>query len=174
MDQLFAIETKAFISKSREVAIDMGYNYISTLHFFFASCEETSAFPLLHFAFKNKDEYEIFKSAYRQNRIDYLNFVDESIPLTKEAEVAIKEGLIEQKNFQQQLTFPWHILIAAVKNKKSILSECFKNDPDVDEKIINYYRQKGAFDIHKINDENELNSGNSIIQRLKRYLKFRN
>ncbi len=39
MDSNFSTELKQLVAKSRSIAIELGYNYISTLHFYIADCE---------------------------------------------------------------------------------------------------------------------------------------
>jgi hypothetical protein len=153
MDHYFAHETKALIAKSREIAIDLGYDYISTLHIFFADCEIESDFSIFKFAFKGAHEYSKFKSNYKKSDVNYLDFIDGSLPLTTEAEISIRKSFTEKNFNSQKYIYPWHILIAAIKDKETLLSECFKNDPNVSEKLSKYYEELGAFNIDRITSE---------------------
>ena len=177
MDHFFAPQTKEFIAKSREMAINMGYDYISTIHFFLADCENESAFSILNFAFKKPQEYTSFKNSYLKDKIEYLNFLTESIPLTKEAEIAIRASILEQKNSGQNNTYPWHILMSAIKDKNSLLSECFKNYHDVDSKLLKYYSDLGAFEFRDNYTnivEETIKFNNSFLGKILRFFKRRN
>ena len=90
MDNTFSTELKELVSKSREIAIDLGYDYISTIHFFLADCETDCENSILNFGFKDKTEYLSFRKKYTFEKVDLLDFIDESLPLTQEAETTIK------------------------------------------------------------------------------------
>jgi ATP-dependent Clp protease ATP-binding subunit ClpA len=150
---LFSIEFKELISRSREMAIDLGYEYISTIHFFLADCESKSKSSLLRFGFKSDDEYLNFKKNYTLNKADLLDFINDSLPLTKEAEMTIK--LMENVRMLNKQTeyYPSHFFIAALKNKKSLLFKCFQKNESALEKLIKYYQDHGEFERNKLTDK---------------------
>jgi len=148
MVKYFSIETKNIVGKSRDIASEMGYDHISTMHFFFADCESGSNYSLLNFAFKSLTEYSNFKNSYLKEIKDLLNFVADDITLTTEAETAIRSSLFQKKKYKQQLIYPWHLFLAILDNKESFLSECFKDDPDIKNKLVNYYTDLGVFDLY--------------------------
>jgi hypothetical protein len=69
MTYKFSPEFKELISQSREIAIDLGYDYISTIHFFLADCESKRADSLLKFAFEDEAGYQVFKKHYIREKI---------------------------------------------------------------------------------------------------------
>ena len=141
MDQLFSFECKSLISKSREIAINLGYDYISTVHFFLADCENDSPTSIRKFAFGDNDnEYLKFKKGYTLNEINYLDHIDDSIPLTKEAESAIRLGEKERLATGHDMTYPFHILIGCFKAENSVLADCFKNNTTVIDNLMKYYK----------------------------------
>jgi ATP-dependent Clp protease ATP-binding subunit ClpA len=149
LDSLFSRELKELISQSRETAIDLGYDYITTIHFFIADCETKSNNSIFRFGFKSDEEYQNFKKHYTLKSEDLLTLEIESLPLTKEAEVAIRLARIEADQRQQALIYPAHLFIGALKNKGSLLTECFKQDENALEKLISYYEQLGEFEKDK-------------------------
>jgi len=160
MDTLFSDALKELISKSRDIAIDLGYDYISTIHFYLADCEIPSSTSLLKFGFNSQTEYTKFKEHYRikTKAEDILNYIDESLPLTKEAETTIRAAESERRFYKQTQICTSHLFIAALKTN-SLLSECFKHNSNIFEMLIAYYKESGAFEKGKISGE-ELNTLN--------------
>jgi len=156
VDQYFSIECKTLISKSREIAINLGYDYISTVHIFLADCEISSPISIKRFAFSDENKYLKFKTQYSLSEVNYLDNFNDSIPLTKEAESAIRLGQKETTITGFNMTYPFHILIGCFKAENSVLADCFKNDPNVIENLMKYYKELGAFDVKKttVGEEN--------------------
>jgi ATP-dependent Clp protease ATP-binding subunit ClpC len=153
VDTLFSDTLKEVISKSRDIAIDLGYDYISTIHFYLADCEIPSSTSLLKLGFTDQTEYIKFKENYRIKTEDLLNYIDESLPLTTEAEKTIRAAVIERKIYKQTQVSTCYLFIAALKTN-SLLSECFKHTPNILDTFIEYYKESGAFENGKISDKN--------------------
>ena len=153
-----SLELNEVIAKARQIAIELGYHYISTLHFFLADCEISREDSILKFAFKNDEEYLSFKEYHKVHSEGRLDLVNETLPLTIEAEIAIHECEFERKNQQHNLIFPCHLFIAALKNKKSILSESFKHEENIVEKLLKYYSDIDEVVSFKREQENLENS----------------
>ena len=153
MDNTFSPELKELISKSREIAIDLGYDYISTIHFFLADCESESKNSILNFGFKDKTEYLNFKKNYTLEKVDLLNFINGSLPLTKEAETTIRLTETERMLNKQNECYPFHLFIAALKNKESLFFECFQKDDLILDKLTKYYQELGEFEKGKMTDD---------------------
>ena len=81
-----SFELNEVISNSRQIAINLGYDYISTLHLFFADCESKRRDSILNYCFKDEKEYQDFKKSYLLNEDKKQTLENEDIPLTKEAE----------------------------------------------------------------------------------------
>jgi hypothetical protein len=146
MDQLFSFECKSLIAKSREIAITLGYDYISTIHIFLADCETDYPTSVKKFAFDNEDAYIKFKKDYTLPVVNYLDNINDSLPLTVEAESAIRLAQKEMEVTGFTVTCPFHILLGCLKAEHSVLAECFKTDKDVVENLMQYYRESGAFE----------------------------
>jgi len=153
MDNLFSRELKQLIAKSRDIAIDLGYDYISTIHFFIADCESKTSSSILNFAFKSEGEFSKYKNDYTLPKDDLLNHFDCSLPLTIEAEITIK--LIEKERIldKKKLAYPNHLFLAALRNKKSLLYNSFKNMENVYESLKNYYEKIDEVLKSKMTDE---------------------
>ena len=145
MNPLFSVECKELVSESREIAIELGYDYISTVHFFLADCENDAPLSIKKFAFKDDNDYLKFKKQYTlAEQVDYLDRFNDSLPLTKEAEAAIRLSEKERQATGSDLIYPFHFIIASFKIKNSILSGYFLNDPDVLKKLLKYYKALGV------------------------------
>ena len=153
MSILFSLEFKELVSRSREMAIDLGYDYISTIHFFLADCESKSESSILRFAFKSNDEYLKFKKNYTLEKPKHLNVTNAILPLTKEAEITFKLAENERTLNKQMECDPSHFFITALKNKKSLLFECFQKDESALEKLTKYYQDVGEFARNKLTDK---------------------
>ena len=172
MDQLFSLECKSLISKSREIAINLGYNYISTVHIFLADCEEASPTSIKKFAFGDSDnEYLIFKKGHTLDEINYLDHFNDSIPLTTEAETAIRLGEKERFATGHDMTYPFHILIGCFKAENSILADCFKNNASVIDSLMKYYQDLEILKPKVITVDEIMSKQTSPLKSLLRILK---
>ena len=153
------MELKELVSKSREIAIDLGYDYISTVHFFIADCENKASNSIINFGFKSDNEFKKFKNDYTLKKDDILNYIDKSLPLTKEAEITLRLTETERMLHKQELAYPSHFFLAALKNKESLLSECFKQTENAYDSLTNYYNKLNELEKSKI-------SGKEISQQI--------
>jgi ATP-dependent Clp protease ATP-binding subunit ClpA len=149
----FSQELKELIKNSREVAISLGFNYISTLHFFIADCESNSQNSIMNFAFKNLKEFEDFKKNCENERKDYLDSIDESLLLTVEAEKAIRKSVCIKDEYGQIEIYPCHLFIGALLDKESVISKIFKPQVTALDNLRKYYESLGEFDKHKQQNE---------------------
>jgi|GEM_PF-1408413 len=141
------------VALARETAIDLGYNYISSIHLLIADCKTAGPTSIKEFAFKNDADVDRFVESQRLDKEDLLHFNDESLPLTMEAETAIRNSEQERAMYHQRYIYPFHILLSSIKIPDSALLNCFvgKNWP---EDLLRYYKAAGAFNIDKLtNDE---------------------
>ena len=153
LDTKYSTKLKELISQSREIAIDIGYDYISTIHFFLADCESKRENSILKFGFKSENEYRDFKKNYTLSEAGIFDHINDSLPLTKEAEITIKMAETERVLNKQTQCYPFHLFIAALKNKESFLFECFQNDKEALDKLIQYYKDLGEFEKGKMTED---------------------
>ena len=163
MDSYFSLESKLLIKTSRDIAIDLGYDYISTIHIFLADCEMNSPSSIKKFAFKDEASFFNFKSGNKKKEINYLDNLDKSLPLTKEAESAIRIAMHEKEISNQHIIQPYHILIGCMQAENSSLAAYFQKEKNVLANLKNYYRELGVFEVdcntvaEKTGIENKIN-----------------
>ena len=80
LDANFSAESKAVVAESRLIALELGYNYISTVHFLLADCMSGFNDSIKDFLFSSEEE---FNSFYESQRIGELFSAVDSLPLTK-------------------------------------------------------------------------------------------
>lgn len=171
MTHLFSPEVKELVARSREIAIDLGYDYISSIHFFLADCESDSPSSIFNFRFNNKVEYLIFKKSLELHKEDHLSFLDENIPLTFEAETAIRNSLKEIKTHKSKMVYPCHLMLAAVKDNDSLLVDKLGSRTTIARDFMQYYKETGELENHFIPKKN-----NRVLfwLHLSKRLKWRN
>jgi len=145
LDNLFSNEFKELVSKSRDAAIELGYDYISTIHFFIADCDSNKSNSIYKFGFTDDKAYKKFKTEYTLPKVDLLDLISESLPLTKEAEQTILLTENQRLLRRQIEAYPCHFFLAALKNKESLLYDCFKHDEKALRSLEIYYEEMGEF-----------------------------
>lgn len=153
MDNLFSFELSELVSRSRETAIELGYDYISTIHFFIADCDNGRPDSILKFGFPTGQEFQKFKRDYTLAKAGFPDLLNESLPLTNEAEKTIRLAESERILYKQTETYPCHFFLAALKNKESLLFECFKHDENALVNLIRYYDKSGDFEKSKMSPD---------------------
>lgn len=144
----FSPQFRSVIAQAREIAIDLGYDHISTLHFFLADCCSDDEHSIRHFCFANDEQLHGFTDKCRVGP-PRQEYADKSLPLTLEAERAMTNAEKERLHHQQQLMYPCHLFVAAFKDERSVLHAHGGTAGPV-EKIVAYYEARGAFSIMKI------------------------
>ncbi len=181
LDRKFSIELQDLISHAREIAIDLGYDYISTIHFFLADCESKREDSIITFAFKDETEYQNFRKSYSQEKEDQLDLKNESLPLTKEAETTVILSNTERKLQKHPFVYPSLLFIAALKNKDSLLSKCFEHDENALTDLIKFYDDFNTIittnitseTLQQENDIKERSTDLNLFARIKRFFTLR-
>jgi len=122
---------------SREIALDLGYDYISTIHFLLADCRLNGLWSIKRFAFKEDKDFLRAYEEFRKGAV--IENYTESLPLTIEAEQAIRKSAIECFIFSEKIICRHHVFWAAAKMKNSSIQSIFSNDPDLYENLVSYY-----------------------------------
>src|SRR5258708_19717976 len=68
----FSPATRSLMEKSRLIALDLGYAYITTIHFYLADCALDQPGSLRSFSFLPKQAYQSFYSSYRKDEARFL------------------------------------------------------------------------------------------------------
>lgn len=169
MTQHFSKEFKELVSGAREIAISLGYDHITTVHFFLADCSFNGKDSMRPFAFPNDEGYKQFKKEYAIEEGLHLDMAHLSLPLTIEAEETIKLAQAEMKLRGQKMVYSCHFFLAALKNADSILYSCFLDDIRALEKLEAYYTGLGSFEQGNVAEETppqKENTSTGIFKRL--------
>ncbi|MDO7846783.1 hypothetical protein Q5H92_10475 [Hymenobacter sp. M29] len=136
----FAPELQQLIARSREVAIDLGYNYISTRHLFLADCVMPYQYSLGSLFFPDPTAGEAF---YQQHRIGPANAEANSLPLTQEFEQALRLTSGACRHGLCQVLHPSHLFLAATEVAGSEFNQVTADAAILPQALLAHYR---AFD----------------------------
>ncbi len=143
MANKFSEETKEIIAWSREIALELGYNYISTLHFLLADSYLNGKSSIKTFCFASDEEYARF---YESKRIgDATVFGDNlkgNVFLTKEAERTVRLSMVEWKKHSALEVQPFHLFLAAASHY-STFSSLLPPEEDLYDRLLVFYKQGG-------------------------------
>lgn len=149
LDGFASDEVAELIQRSHEVAVRMGYTYITTMHFFVADCESGKDNSILYFAFRDMERFLTFKKGQTYPDAD-LSLLNKNLPLSDEAGRVLERAVQESRDFGQREFLPAHVFIAALKDKESFFCGFFKEPETALEKMITYYTERGEFAKRKI------------------------
>ncbi|WP_143080175.1 hypothetical protein [Hymenobacter arizonensis] len=130
-------ELQALIAQSREVAIDLGYNYISTLHLFLADCAMPYHYSLGKLFFQDEEAQQAF---YEQHRVGLANCNAGSLPLTTEFEEALRLTPTTQRHGLCEVLHPCHLFLAASGMPNSEFSRVIPEPTNLPQRLLTHYR----------------------------------
>mgnify|MGYP001162896185 CR=1 FL=1 len=142
MDKNFSAETKVLVGKAQEFALDLGYNQVSTVHFFIANCKMDGNYNPREFLFPNEGEFQNF---YNSQRIGEPKKIKEKeiLSLTNEAEKTIRLSLKLKRKIKSKQVQPIQLLLAATQISDSLfLSLCFEKE-NAYSQLLDFYKSKG-------------------------------
>ena len=150
MDGCFSKELKDLIAESRLISIELGYDYISTLHFFLADCKLNKQYTIRNFAFKSEEDFEAF---YKIQKIGESTILADDLLLTVEAEKTIRKAF---KLWSHSIYFdseirPYHLFLGASLLSNSLFCSIFQPSEGLHEKLEQYYIETGQLNRDKIN-----------------------
>lgn len=93
----FSENFKELIALTRELVLDFGYDYISTIHFLLANCQLNRSWSIFNFTFNDISEFKIVKKQYHTKNDNLLNFSSNSLPLTIESENIFRKSVLKSK-----------------------------------------------------------------------------
>ena len=147
MDKYFSAEAKSLIKESRLSAIDLGYDYISSFHFFLADCKLSDKYSIREFAFKTEREFHKY---YELSRIGESTILAESLPLTKDAEAIIHLANHLRYYYYDTEVRPYHLFLAASRHSKSFFFTILKTTDNVQARLEQYYIGIGQLHLDNI------------------------
>ena len=132
------------IAESRIVALELGYDYISTVHFFLTDCKLNNKYRIKEFVFKTDEEFKIF---YESNRIGNSNVQMQldSLPLTIEAENTISKAFLlwNDHHYTDDHIYPYHLFLAASQLKDSLFYSIIDPNQGLQNSLEAYYIEIG-------------------------------
>ncbi len=151
MDDNFSNRVKNIISYSKEEALRLGHDFIGTEHLMLGIIREGSSNAVQILKDVGVDLKQIRKNieALHQSIQTDNALVKNSLPLTKQAEKALKTTFLEAKYYQSRTVNTIHLLLCILRNEDDPVSRLFN---------------KYGVDYHKIKNEFEMLSGESGTQ----------
>lgn len=149
MEGGFSRELKNVIAESREVALELGYDHISTLHILLADCRLNQTGSIRNFAFATPDHFDTF---FESARIGPSYSTAFDLPLTVEAEKAITKAFRfwNRSDYIDQYVQPYHLFLAAASFPHSMFSQEFQSNPNLFDDLESYYVKIGQTSPDKI------------------------
>lgn len=136
----FSPELQELIARSREVAIDLGYDHISTLHLFLADCTMPYPYSLTSIFFTDSEAQQTF---YEQHRVGPANASAGSLPLTVEFERALQLTPTARRHGMSQLLYPCHLFLAATEVAGSSFNQIGSGATNFPQMLLTHYRPFG-------------------------------
>jgi hypothetical protein len=142
MQMTFSFDAKTVIAESRNIAMDLGYDYISTIHFFLADCKRNSNYTIKNFAFKTDEELQQFHDS---QIIGLPNMTEDNLPLTKEAEDMLRRAaVLVQSTYNARAVQPWHLFLAGTQLDHTLLYKILTPKEGLYERLDLYYTELGV------------------------------
>jgi hypothetical protein len=151
MDKYFSEETKNVIAESKRIALSLGNDYISTIHFLLADCKLNDRYSIRNFAFKTEEDLQNFMNELKNGEPEKdLN----TVPLTVEAEQTINQAFMLWNNntYRDDKIYPYHLFLAAGGLKDTLFYTCFDPNDRLPNGLEEYYISIGQIkkeNIHK-------------------------
>jgi ATP-dependent Clp protease ATP-binding subunit ClpC len=144
----FSPQVKEVISKSRDLAVSLGHDYIGTEHLLLGIIEEKNGLSLRVLESLNVDPDELRNSveeSIRKTPAGHANLNVGNLPLNKQAEMVLKVTFLEAKMLKSDEIAPEHLMLSILKHKENPASQLlsdFDIDYDVFKAELEYVRQE--------------------------------
>ncbi|NML64470.1 hypothetical protein HHL22_04560 [Hymenobacter sp. RP-2-7] len=115
----FSVEMQRVIAESRQVALHLGCDYVSTLHLLLADCQLYPFWSLRDVLFGNARALTAFTE---QLRAGPPLAAAGSLPLLKECERALRKTKTVARHYRAAEVLPCHFLLAAAQVPSSLLA----------------------------------------------------
>jgi hypothetical protein len=160
MNNLFSADSRLLIKEARRAAIDLGYDYISTLHVMIADAQLDKPGSIRGHLFAESGSFFHF---YEAERIGDPSVLVDSLPLTIELEKTIKKAgdlYLSQKYLSNHIQ-PHHLFLAAVQLPDTLLYAAINPKETMLQNLEAYYRRQGL-----IPEEKPVSEGKKIWKKL--------
>ena len=137
------------MAESRTIALELGYDYISTLHFLLADCRLNRQSGIRAFAFQSDDA---FNSFYKELDMGKPGVLIDDLALTREAEKSIQAtfNLWATGKYYDPEIQPYHLFMAMSKIKKTLFYSVFQQGKELSKELLSYYIKRGQIKIENI------------------------
>lgn len=145
LDRNFSENAISLMAESRKIAVELGYDYISTLHLLLADCKLNYQYSIRNFIFHNDTEFDTFMG---QHKIGDVSIFAETIPITKEAEQTIFKGCLlwSDSIYYDDEIRPYHFFLAASQLPETDFCLLLEPKKGLHERLERYYLQIGQID----------------------------
>jgi ATP-dependent Clp protease ATP-binding subunit ClpC len=155
MDAKFSQRIKDVLNYSREEALRLGHNTISTEHLFLGILRDGEGDAIEVLLSLGADLYEIRKSI--ENRIKPEKYIpvkeNDNIPLLKSADRVLKLVHLEARSFKSEYVDTGHLLLAILKDEKAYVTQV------LNELNIDYFTVKEELESYDIESRSEFPGG---------------
>ncbi|MGG9963564.1 bifunctional nuclease domain-containing protein [Ferruginibacter sp. SUN106] len=158
IEKHFSDETRQLIGASREIALQTGFDYISSIHFMLADCAAGLTGSFNNF-FDDQSVLKKLKESYRVKKIWGSGKKQDVVPLSAELAKAIRRSLSLYLHYGANAIRPAHIFLAAIQDNESEIAKYFAGVPYCDMKMMAYYSAIGELKESEVPKEKENDFG---------------
>ncbi|RIW17417.1 hypothetical protein D0X99_06740 [Algoriphagus lacus] len=138
-------DTLKIFALARTISLSFGYDYISTIHLFIADCMIRKELSFKSIFFDDEELFDTF--CENQRNLEKINLdYNVTLPLTKEAALALQEGEKERKLFGDEKITISHLILSAMKDDNSLI---FASLPKVKNVMIKLTKHHIETQYHK-------------------------
>ena len=147
----FSPKVKQVISRSRDVSVRLGHDYIGTEHLLLGIMEEKKglAMRVLASLDVNTDELrQTIEDSIQRKPNNNASLNVGNLPLNKQAEMVLKVTFLEAKSMKNDEIAPEHLMLSILKHKENLASKIlqqFDVDYDIYKAELEYVRQEQDF-----------------------------
>jgi len=171
MDENFSPRVKDVIQFSKEEAIRLGHNYIGTEHLLLGMIREGEGVAIDILIGLGVDVKSLRKriEELSSSEVTSLQSPASNIPLTKQAEKALKTTFLEAKLYNSELIGTPHLLLCILRNESDPMAHLFEQFGVTYESVKEKFEQRTSDDTYEdpqsempfTDDEDELEGANS-------------
>ncbi len=155
MDAKYSQRIKDVLNYSREEALRLGHNTISTEHLFLGILRDGEGDAIEVLLSLGADLYEIRKTI--ENRIKPEKYIpvkeNDNIPLLKSADRVLKLVHLEARSFKSEFVDTGHLLLAILKDEKAYVTQV------LNELNIDYFTVKEELESYDIESRSDFPGG---------------
>ena len=151
MDENFSPRVKDVIQFSKEEAIRLGHNYIGTEHLLLGMIREGEGVAIDILIGLGVDMKSLRKRIEELSSADVTssNSAESNIPLTKQAEKALKTTFLEAKLYSSELIGTPHLLLCILRNESDPMTHLFEQLDVTYESVKERFEQRTSDDTYE-------------------------